>query len=100
MNEHPTAEPVDGGPEAAAGERRVPVFSPDEPQPASAVDEHNALSEREDGVNLGGPDLVVQQTAALGDGPPIVMAADEQQPIAATNEHNALSEREDGTNRG
>jgi hypothetical protein len=79
-----------------------PAFSADEPQPASAIAEHEALSEREDGVNRGGPEA---SPSARGPGeadayPTIVLTADEQQPVSAIAEHEALSEREDGTNRG
>ncbi len=93
-----TAEPARSPGADGSG---APAFSPDEPQPSSAIHEHDALSEREDGVNRGGPDDVASPLRRPdGAIPAIVLNADEQQPIAAIAEHNALSEREDGTNRG
>jgi len=78
-----------------------PAFSADEPQPASAIAEHQALSEREDGVNRGGPQDPPTRGAGEAEAyPTIALTADEQQPVAAIAEHEALSEREDGTNRG
>ncbi|HTK35523.1 MAG TPA: hypothetical protein VL358_09590 [Caulobacteraceae bacterium] len=79
-----------------------PTFSVDETQPASAVAEHQALSEREDGVNRGGreADPTPSRPGQADAYPTIVLAADEQQPVSADAEHKALSEREDGTNRG
>ena len=77
----------------------APAFSADEPQPVSAIKEHNARSEREDGTNTG--DGAPLATPVAGDAYPIIaLTADEQQPISAIAEHEALSEREDGTNRG
>ena len=101
MSDHPEAEPVDAADKAPSSQERRPAFLPDEPQPSSAINEHNALSEREDGVNRGGPDPLAPPALTSGDGaPPVALAADEPQPRAAISEHNALSEREDGTNRG
>jgi hypothetical protein len=77
-----------------------PAFLADEAQPAAAINEHDALSEREDGTNrgesapVGAPKQVPVETQT------VPLAADEQQPASAVHEHNALSEREDGVNRG
>src|ERR1700749_2439604 len=76
-----------------------PAFAADEAQPSSAIDEHNALSEREDGTNTGGGSPAPTPSAADAY-PTIRLSEDEQQPLSALAEHEALSEGEEGPTRG
>ncbi|HTK35565.1 MAG TPA: hypothetical protein VL358_09805 [Caulobacteraceae bacterium] len=102
MTADPKADTPDVNGQAPTGQPLGPAFAADEAQPSSAISERDALSEREDGTNRGGPEPVRKPTGPAQDDafPTIVLTADEQQPISALDEHNALSEREDGTNRG
>jgi hypothetical protein len=101
MTQDPEANTPEAGGQAGPRQTRGPLFSVDEAQPASAVNEHGALSEREDGTNRGRSDTVGPPSQAQPEAfPAIALTADEQQAIEATSERNALSEREDGTNRG
>jgi hypothetical protein len=101
MSESSKPEPADAGDQDGSGKAGRMLFSPDEQQPISAVSEHEAQSEREDGVNRGGPTPGTGALVTPADAiPGIVLTADEEQPISPISERNALSEREDGTNRG
>ena len=78
-----------------------PRYSADELQPQSAMNERDALAEREDGTIRGSPDPEQFPNAASADAVPIIrLTPDEQQPIDAIAEYHAQSEREDGTNIG
>jgi hypothetical protein len=78
-----------------------PRYAADEPQPESAIQERDALTEREDGTIRG--DLLAKDLpgGTSADSVPVIkLTTDEQQPVDAVAEYGALSEREDGTNIG
>jgi hypothetical protein len=78
-----------------------PRYSADELQPQSAMNEWDAMAEREDGTIRGSTDPEQFPIAASADAVPIIrLTPDEQQPIDAIAEYHAVSEREDGTNIG
>jgi len=101
MTQGSEADTSEVGGQASTTHTRRPVFLVDEAQPSSAINEHGALSEREDGTNRGRSAASGAPSQAQPEAfPAIALTADEQQAIEAMSERNALSEREDGTNRG